>query len=537
MISEKLGSLLVEQGKITPGELSLGVAVQSVLDQHEQLGSILQHYDFLNEQDLVEVLARQSGWSVFSGSFDVDLLAARRLGFELLQARRLIPLTDALGLVFVMCDPYDTRTTDHVLSHYPQARFKVAGISKVVAALDALNREESKGRSNFSPQDSVPDAALSLMDEAAMMGATDIHIEPSEKAVEVRFRIDGVLRFYRSFSRKEHLRLVNIFFHRAEISAGDVLRFHDARFDHVCGVRKIDVRLSHIPSIHGSSLVLRLLDKSRSVMSLEELGYACEHRKIIDHILRQPHGIILLTGPTGCGKTTSLYAMLSDLKNVGIKVVSVEDPVEIKLPLVTQVPVDLKKGHDFDHVTRALLRHDPDIILIGEIRDAKTAAEAVRAAVTGHRVLSTLHTNDAVSAILRLHDLGIDHSYIANTLNGVIAQRLVRKLCCHCRREEFATPQSVAAHERKFITGPGHVIYQADPKGCMACYGGYHGRTVLAQTLVIDDEIRFMIEQGLVNEIFLKVRERSAMSGFAADASRLVREGIISMDEAVRVVG
>lgn len=533
----KLGSLLLEQGKITPDELSLGIAVQGVLDQHEQLGSILRQYDFLDEKDLVDALSQQSGWPVFKGEFQVDLELVKVLGLDFVRDRRVVPLKDGEGPIFVMSDPYDTRTSDQVLAHFPQAKFKVAGISKVLFAIHTINREETSPGEITQAHSNVCDAALLLMDEAVMLGATDIHIEPSEKAVEVRLRVDGVLCFYRTFPLKEHMRLVNIFFNRAQISAGDVLRFHDARFDHVCGARKIDVRLSHIPSIHGSSLVLRLLDKTRSVMSLEALGYNHENRAVIERILRPPHGIVLWTGPTGCGKTTSLYAMLQDLKDVGIKVVSVEDPVEIKLPLVTQVPVDMKKGHDFDQVTRALLRHDPDIILIGEIRDAKTAAEAVRAAITGHRVLSTLHTNDAVSAILRLHDLGVDYNYIANTLNGVIAQRLVRKLCVHCRREELDTPLHVAAHERKFISTPGQIIYRANLKGCKACYGGYRGRTVVAQTLFIDDEIRFMIEQGLVNEIFLKVRQRSSSVGLEADASRLVREGVIAPDEAVRVVG
>jgi type II secretory ATPase GspE/PulE/Tfp pilus assembly ATPase PilB-like protein len=536
MISEKLGSLLVDQGKITRGDLALGVAVQQVLDQHEQLGAILQQYDFIEDKDLVDVLAQQSGWPVADDAFEVDQHVARDLGFDFCHERHVVPIREGDGVVFAMSDPYDTRTTDHLLSRYPQASFKVAGLGVVMASIRSINREErSEGRQQM--EGSVPDAARALMDEAVMLGATDIHIEPSAKAVEIRLRIDGVLHFYRTFSLKEHARLVNIFFNRAEISAGDVLRFHDARFDHACGDRKVDVRLSHIPSIYGSSLVLRLLDKTRSVMSLKDLGYALTHREVIERMLLRPHGIILLTGPTGCGKTTSLYAMLQELKDLGTKVVTVEDPVEIKIPLVTQVPVDIKKGHDFDQVTRALLRHDPDIILIGEIRDGKTAAEAVRAAITGHRVLSTLHTNDAVSAILRLHDLGVDHSYIANTLSGVVAQRLVRKLCRHCRREEFVTPAGVPLHARKFISGPGQIVHRADPKGCRACHEGYHGRTVIAQTLFIDDELRFMIEQGLVNEIALKAQQNSSSAGLTADVVRLVREGVIDLQEALRVVG
>ncbi len=229
--------------------------------------------------------------------------------------------------------------------------------------------------------------------------------------------------------------------------------------------------------------------------------------------------------------------MLGHVKSAGVKVVTVEDPVEVRLPLVTQVPVDVKKGHDFHQVVRAFLRHDPDIMLIGEIRDERTASEAVRAAITGHRVFSTLHTNDAVSALLRLRDLGVDYSYMAHTLVCVIAQRLVRKLCPYCRQEEFVTPASLPESERAFIHGPGQIVYRASLRGCDRCFEGHNGRTVVAEALFIDDEIRFMIEQGLVHEVFLKVQQGSLAGRMHIDAIRLVAEGVISLDEAIRVVG
>jgi type IV pilus assembly protein PilB len=470
---------------------------------------------------------------VFEGELKLNVEMLGLLEKAFLQEHGIFPVE---GGLFVLSDPYDTTATDHILSvcgH--QVKFFVARESVIAAALAGLEEREKDERKN----DAVPmaDAAGVLLDEAVAIGASDIHIEPSEKAVEVRLRVDGVLRFHRSFPLKDNPRLVNIFFNRAEISAGDFLRFHDARFDHTSGSKKVDVRLSHIPSINGSSLVLRLLDKTRSAVSLEDLGYSSRHWAVIERALKKPHGIILLTGPTGCGKTTSLYAMLAHVKSAGVKAVTVEDPVEVRLPLVTQVPVDIKKGHDFHQVARAFLRHDPDIILIGEVRDEKTASEAVRAAITGHRVFSTLHTNDAASAILRLRDLGVDYSYIANTLVCVVAQRLVRKLCLYCRQEEFVTAASLSEAERVFISGPGQIVHGANNKGCGKCFEGFSGRTVVAETLFIDDEIRFMIEQGLVHEIFLKVQERSSSGTLRADAARLVREGVISIGEAVRVVG
>ena len=383
MTSEKLGSVLINKGLITPGDLSLALAVQGSLEERERLGHILCHYDLLSEEELVTALADQSGWPVFEGEFKPDMEMVLILGKVFLQEHGVFPVE---GSIFVLSDPYDTIATDHILSSVGRhARFCVARVSAIMAALKGL---EERGSPPQTDAGGMVDAAGVLLDEAIALGASDIHIEPSEKAVEVRLRVDGVLRFYRSFPLKENPRLVNIFFNRAEISAGDFLRFHDARFDHIRGPRKVDVRLSHIPSINGSSLVLRLLDKTRAAISLEALGYSPAHWQVIERALKNPHGIMLLTGPTGCGKTTSLYAMLAHVKNAGVKVVTVEDPVEVRLPLVTQVPVDIKKGHDFHQVARAFLRHDPDIMLIGEVRDAKTAGEAVRAAITGHRVPS-----------------------------------------------------------------------------------------------------------------------------------------------------
>ena len=534
MISEKLGTVLLHKGFITSGDLSLALKVQGSLESPERLGRILCHYDLLREKDLVHALAQQSGWPVFEGELKADEKMSAILGKAFLQKHGVCPMQVT---VFVLADPYDTIASDRILSFFgSEVKFFVGEAGMIAAALSDV-QDQATPVSSSDLSCSMAEAAGVLLDEAVALGASDIHIEPSEKVVDVRLRIDGVLRFYRSFPLKENARLVNIFFNRAEISAGDFMRFHDARFDHVCGLKKVDVRLSHIPSINGSSLVLRLLDKTRSAVSLESLGYAPAHGQVIARALQQPHGIILLTGPTGCGKTTSLYAMLSHVKNAGIKAVSVEDPVEVRLPLVTQVPVDVKKGHDFHQVTRAFLRHDPDIMLIGEVRDEKTAAEAVRAAITGHRVFSTLHTNDAVGAILRLHDLGVDYSYIANTLVCIVAQRLVRKLCPVCRREEFVTPASVPENERVFMSGPGQRVYHAHGQGCSRCFEGYSGRTVVAETLFIDDEIRFMIEQGLVHEIFLKVQEKTPRARMRVDAARLVEAGIISLAEAARVVG
>jgi type II secretory ATPase GspE/PulE/Tfp pilus assembly ATPase PilB-like protein len=536
MKSQKIGALLLEKRLVTRGELALGLAVQECLEPRERLGSILCEYDLLNDAELAMVLALQSGCGFLEGEITVHHEAALILGKAFMQAHGVCPVMTAQGLVFVMADPYDMMASDHVFALFGAGqRFMVAAAAAVMSAVDKFT-DDALGKALLTPA-GIQEAALALLDQAVGMKATDIHIEPSGRAVDVRMRVDGVLRFIRSFPLSENARLVNIFLSRAQISAGDFLRCHDGRFDHVSGRRKVDVRLSHIPSVSGPSLVLRILDRTRAAPSLEVLGYSLPNREVIGRALAKPHGITLVTGPTGCGKTTTIYAMLGLHKSVGVKVVAVEDPVEVRLPLVTQVAVDIRKGHDFHQVARAFLRHDPDILLIGEIRDEKTAAEATRAAITGHRVLSTLHTNNAASAILRLKDLGVDMACIANTLTCVVAQRLVRTLCRHCRQEELATPLSVPAAVRDYITGPGQVVYRPNPAGCPHCFEGFSGRTVVAEALFVDDQMRFMIEQGLVHEICVKAREKDAAATMRADALTLIRDGVISPEEAARVVG
>lgn len=314
--------------------------------------------------------------------------------------------------------------------------------------------------------------------------------------------------------------MINMAFSRAGISAGDFHRFHDARFEEECSGHRFDIRLASLPSVDGPSMVLRVLDKSRSALSLSELGYAPEHLAELQGALKRPHGLILFTGPTGSGKTTALYSMLNCLKGLAVKVVTAEDPVEIGLPLVTQVAVDLKREHDFHNIARALLRHDPDVMLVGEIRDERTAREAVRAAVTGHRVLATLHANDVTGALIRLYDLGVDPLQAGYALTCVVAQRLVRKLCPLCREFRAATAE-----------------YVPKEAGCSSCFGGYKGRTVVAEVMRIDQGMRLLLERGSVADAMAEYRKVTGRLTMEEDALRLVRKGSIGRVEIERVLG
>jgi type II secretory ATPase GspE/PulE/Tfp pilus assembly ATPase PilB-like protein len=506
----RIGEILLSGRQISAREFHYALMQKAVSGRDERTGAVLVEQGLLDRMALAGALAQQAGWELFTGPYVPEQEAVDRLGMTFLREHSVYPLRQEQGRAFVMPDGYSTKATDALYSCFGRnIRFYIGIEDDVLAAIDGLM---------------VPAAAVEgapdireLLNAAARKDATDIHIEPSSSAVNVRFRIDGVLHFHQAFPREEHSRIVNIFFNKAGISAGDFLRFHDGRFEENCGGHKMDVRLSHIPSVNGSSMVLRLLDKSRSAVSLSALGYRQSHLDQIQAAAKRPHGLILFTGPTGCGKTTSLYALLNGLKSLSVKVVTAEDPVEVRLPLVTQVPVDARKEHDFHHITRALLRHDPDIILIGEIRDEKTAKEAVRAAVTGHRVLATLHSNDVVSAILRLKDLGMDYTQISHTLTCVVAQRLVRVICRHCKGK--------AADEAGL------------ERGCSLCQDGYKGRTVAAEVMMLTEEMRFLIEQGLIQEVSAMYLRSPGRLSMRQDAVMLVEEGCVSIEEVERVFG
>jgi type II secretory ATPase GspE/PulE/Tfp pilus assembly ATPase PilB-like protein len=375
-----------------------------------------------------------------------------------------------------------------------------------------------------------------LLEEAIIRNATDIHIEPEEKISTIRFRIDGILYCRSCIPLEVHNNLINVVFSRAEITVSDFYKFHDARFEYSHSDHPVDIRVSCIPSIYGPTLVLRLLNANKTLITLENLGFHKSHFDTIDKVITKPHGIIIITGPTGSGKTTSLYAILNQLKGLSTKVITIEDPVEIKMPLINQVQINEKQGISFAHATRAFLRHDPNIILIGEIRDSDTAQEAIRAAITGHRVLSTLHTNSAIDSVYRLHDLGIDLSHIANSILCVISQRLIRKLCRFCKRRIVVKKDNLPEFFRKHIKEEETEIRAYKAKGCPHCQAGYRGRTVIAEILRFDEDIREIISSGKLDLLRHKSKEKGLV-GLEEDAIRLVKEGVTSLEEAERLIG
>jgi general secretion pathway protein E len=379
-----------------------------------------------------------------------------------------------------------------------------------------------------------------LLTQAVREGASDVHLEIFEARALVRFRVDGALRDVVEPRRGLHPAMVSRIKVMASLDIAEKRLPQDGRIALRIAGRAIDVRVSTIPTANGERVVLRLLDKQAGRLTLDALGMASATRDAIDALIQQPHGILLVTGPTGSGKTTTLYSALSRLDRRTRNILTVEDPIEYELDGVGQTQVNPRIEMTFARALRAILRQDPDVVMIGEIRDLETAQIAVQASLTGHLVLATLHTNDAPGAVTRLIDMGIEPYLLASTMNGVLAQRLVRKLCGDCK-----APYEPDAAERSVFGGAVESPRQVgDPRperlyravGCGACnFSGYRGRTGIYELLTTDDELRHLVHDGAEESV---LRERAVVNGMIRlrdDGLRWVRDGTTSLDEVLRV--
>jgi general secretion pathway protein E len=355
-----------------------------------------------------------------------------------------------------------------------------------------------------------------LLTQGVRDGASDIHIEPYERSSAVRFRVDGTLREVVQPNKALHAALISRLKIMAELDISEKRLPQDGRISLRLGSRAIDVRVSTLPGAHGERAVLRLLDKTETRFSLEALGMSGQVLAGFDRLIHQPHGIVLVTGPTGSGKTTTLYASLARMDTATTNVLTVEDPIEYELPGIGQTQVNAKIDLTFAKALRAILRQDPDVIMIGEIRDYETAQIAIQASLTGHLVLATLHTNDAPSAVTRLTDMGVEPFLLSSSLLGVLAQRLVRQLCTACRRQD--------------AQGLWHAV------GCPACgHTGYKGRTGVYELMTADEAVRALIHNRAAESELTTAALTGGLRPMREDGQRLVAEGVTSAEEVVRV--
>ena len=540
----KIGKILTGDSLITQEQLEHCLAYKK-MNPKEHLGSILKYHGFITDHELADCLSKQINWKRFKSEYIPDYRAIEEVGLDYFCTHQIFPLKNGGIPSFVVSFIDNVEVTDFLKHNFGNngVNFYIGTECDVRNALDQIvleqNRQKLLSEIESLKSEGIDSLALwlnGIVNLAIITRSTDIHIEPTGKTTDVRFRIDGLLTPITCLKPEYISKLANIVLTKCKGNPCDY-GIQDGRFDHEFKdmARTVDVRFSQIPTIHGPSIVLRLLDKARAAIPLESLGYSEHNQNLINQAIVVPHGLILVTGPTGSGKSTTLSAVLNQIKSISKKIVTIEDPVEITHSLMSQVEVAQAQDLTFGMAIRAFLRQDPNVILIGEIRDRETAEEALRAANTGLQVFSTLHTNDPISAILRLKDLGVEAVNISSSLVGVVAQRLVRKLCPFCKVPHTGFKSKFQAYEAKYLIDEIQPIYRAT--GCERCRNGYLGRTVVAEVLLIDQEIKEMIGRNALGEIYSLLRQRGTYRTMIDDMRSLILKGETSIDEAVRVLG
>jgi len=442
-------------------------------------------------------------------------------------------LGQAFQLVLLDDDAFELKLTDVFQRDSSEARQLMQDIGNEVDFF-TLAEELPTEEDLLESDDDAPIIKLinAMLSEAIKEGASDIHVETFERALVIRFRIDGVLREILKPNRKLASLLISRIKVMSKMDIAEKRVPQDGRISLRIGGRGVDVRVSTLPSSFGERVVMRLLDKNNAKLELKHLGMTLDNRNKMSELIHKPHGIILVTGPTGSGKSTTLYAALSDINSKDRNILTVEDPIEYQLDGIGQTQVNPKVDMTFSRGLRAILRQDPDVVMIGEVRDLETAQIAVQASLTGHLVLSTLHTNTAVGAVTRLRDMGLEPFLLSSSILGVLAQRLVRTLCADCR--EGAPPterelEQLASNRMADAT----VIYH--PKGCENCNNtGYRGRTGIHELLIVDEDVRDMIHSGAGEQI-VERHIRPFTPSIRQDGLAKVLEGVTTLEEVLRV--
>ena len=524
--------------------------VQQIRDGVYDL-SIIDNYDYIEERTVLEKLAQELDLMfVDLDSIDMDYDLTSRVPLAQLQKHNAIPIfQDDMSITVAFSDPFDIDAQESIQRLFPRKIVKIALATKKqitsylykiylkdsVKGLVKKIREELNSISSIEEQQEAS-SILMLIDvvlKTCINGrASDIHIEPTEKNCVVRGRVDGKLTEMFIFEKDIYPPLASRLKLLSNLDIAEKRKPQDGRFSTTVGAREYDFRISTLPILYGESIVMRVLDKEKALVKLEEAGMdTASYQKLIKG-LQSPYGIILVTGPTGSGKTTTLYGALNELRNVEDKVITVEDPVEYRMNLIQQVQVNPKVGLSFADALRSILRQDPDKIMIGEIRDQETLEIAIKAALTGHLVISTLHTNDAISAIPRMVDMGIEHYLISGALVAIQAQRLVRKICTHCKVVDELSASVL--EEIKGSVPKGTVFYKG--KGCKECGGsGYMGREMICEVLPISEKISSMIAKGESKEAMLEEAKAEGFVGLFENGIQKAIDGITSIEEILKV--
>jgi len=559
----RLGDALITAGKITEAQLTK--ALDEQMKSKERIGKVLVNLGMVTEDDIVEVLKKQLGLEIFSFKDKmipnevIDLVPA-----SIARKHLVVPIdyTDD-KLKLAMADPINVFAIDDVkiitgmnivpfIAKEEDVRMAI-GRYYPDSGLDDIIKTISEEKVSTISADDETDATIagtdegpvmrivnSLISEAFKQGASDIHVEPRQDFVIVRFRVDGLLKEQMKLPRNLRYAIASRFKVMSNMDIAEKRVPQDGRIQLVIENEELDLRVSTLPTIYGEKVVCRLLVKKGAKTQLEQLGFLPENMEQWKALLEKPYGIILVTGPTGSGKTRTLYSSLNKINDPSLNIITVEDPVEYRLDGINQVQTNPKAGLTFANGLRSILRQDPDIIMVGEIRDGETADIAINAALTGHLVLSTLHTNDSCGAPVRLVDMGVEPFLVSSSILGVLAQRLVRTLCKKCRQEYMPDLPTWRNWVRRLgpLSGfdPAEPVKMYNPVGCQFCNAtGYTGRTGIFELMITTEEVRKLINARATLDQIIQVATRNGMRPMIIDGAIKASMGITTMQEVMRV--
>jgi type IV pilus assembly protein PilB len=546
---KSLGQYLIERDLLTREQL------QAALSEARRLGIFLRQallkLKLVSEEHLLEYVESELGIPrIDLSSYDSDPELRKLVPERVARKHRLVPVFKIANVLTVaMIDPMDVLALDEVKltsgcdvepvaaleTQLSEAIEKYYPMGTTVAPAAAPDEADYGTAARLDEAEEGPIVRLvnALLALAVREGASDLHIEPEENATRVRVRVDGMLRDAGAQPRQLHGSMISRIKVMSEMDISERRVPQDGRCKLTVEGAELDLRVSTCPTIHGETVVIRLLRKDALVLSLDQLGMSARDLSLVNSMIVRPHGMVLVTGPTGSGKTTTLYSCLNAIANPERNVLTLEDPVEYRLPYVRQTQVDPESGLTFARGLRSFLRQDPDVIMLGEVRDSETAEIAIRSALTGHLVLSTLHTNDAPSALARLLDMNIDPFLISSSVVGVVAQRLLRRLCPECKVPVPSDPALLALAGDAAGSGTFH-----EGRGCRNCnQTGYRGRLPAFEVLAMDDEIRGLVARRAPFEAIAASARHRGMGTLREDALAKARDGLTTLQEVTRVTG
>lgn len=547
----RLGDILVASGKITVDQLQEALSMQKALGK--KLGQVLVETEVLTEYDILDAIEEQTGIKKIDlNNIELDEKALNLVTEKLCIRYMLIPFgfTDNNKIKLAMVDPLNLFAIDDVniatgfdvkpyialeseIKKFIGRSYSNVEVLKAAENLSKETLESKNSRDAEEENEEVKNAPVVkmvdfLFKNAVDMRASDIHIEPFERYIKIRYRIDGELQEVNKINIESLSAIVTRIKILAKLNIAEKRVPQDGKIVTKISGSDVDLRVSILPVVNGEKVVIRILNRTSYKVGKNQLGMSPENMEKLDKIIGSPHGIILVTGPTGSGKSTTLYTVLNELNTSDVNIITVEDPVEYTLEGINQVNVNVKAGLTFASGLRSILRQDPDIVMIGEIRDDETAQIAVKAAITGHLVMSTLHTNDAPSSVSRLIDMGIEPYLVATSITGVIAQRLIRKICSHCKEAYEATP-----YEKRILIGNENeqlTLYRG--KGCGYCNEtGYMGRQAVHEIMEITREHRDIINETRDSNIYKDIAVKNGMTTLGDECKRLVLEGVTTIQQ------